>query len=312
VMSAVTVAVVSWNTRELLVRCLRSLSPEVDAGRAEVWVVDNGSTDGSPAAVTEHAPWARLLEAGSNLGFGRAVNEVARRTGSEWIACANADIALEPGTLETLITAGSEPRVGCVAPQLLGPDGSAEHSVHPLPTVPLTLVFNLGLHRLSPRLADRLCLEGYWDPTRPRAVPWAIGAFLLVRRQAFDQVGGFDERQWLYAEDLDLGWRLQRAGWITRYEPGARVQHASGAATRAMFGDRRVARFTAASYEVLRRRQGTAKAALTAVLNIVGAAARVAALTPLAPLSSRRRVARDDARTWLSAHLQGICAPHGE
>ena len=124
-----TVAVVSWDTRELLLRCLRSLEPEVTADRAEVWVVDTASRDGSADAAREAAPWANVLEPGENLGFGRAINLVASRTKGEWIATANADVALEPGALEALIAAGRDPRVGCLAPRLLLPDGSTQHSV---------------------------------------------------------------------------------------------------------------------------------------------------------------------------------------
>ncbi len=302
----VAVAVISWNTRELLLRCLRSLAMEVDAGRAEVWVVDNGSADGSAEAVREQAPWAHLVQTGANLGFGAAVNLVARRSASPWLACANADVALEPGALEALLRSGESPRVGCVAPRLLLEDGSTQHSVYPLPTVPFTLTFNLGLHRVIPRLGNRLCLEGYWSSDRPRAVPWAIGAFLLLRRRAFELVGGFDERQWMYAEDLDLGWRLHDGGWITRYEPDARVRHAAGASTEIAFGSERAGRFMRETYAVLRRRRGPARTRLTAALNVMGAAARLSWMAPLALASGRWRSHRRESRMWLAVHWRGL------
>jgi GT2 family glycosyltransferase len=265
--------------------------------------VDNGSADGSAHAVHAAAPWARVIEGQSNLGFGPAVNVVAARTSSEWLLVANADVAVEPGALDSLMTAGRDARVGCVAPQLVLPGGETQHSVHPFPTVPLTLVFNLGLHRLSSGLSDRLCLEGFWDAQRPRSIPWAIGACLLVRRRAFDEVGGFDERQWMYAEDLDLEWRLRRAGWTIRYEPQARVHHESGAATSDAFGDERSSTFMAATYAMLRRRRGPARTWVTAAINIAGAAGRVAWMTPLAWLSSGWKGARADNRAWLRAHV---------
>jgi N-acetylglucosaminyl-diphospho-decaprenol L-rhamnosyltransferase len=302
----ITVAVVSFNTRSLLLRCLASLAPEVEAGRASVWVVDNGSGDGSVDAAQERAPWAHLLEPGANLGFGRAVNLVAERTRGPWLACANADVALLPGALEAMLATGADARVAGVAPRLILPDGSTQHSVYPFPTIPFTLAFNLGLHRLSRRLGDELCLEGLWNGERPRHVPWAIGAFLLLRRSAFEAVGGFDERQWMFAEDLDLGWRLREAGFVTRYEPRARVRHESGAATAQAFGEKRVARFTAATYLVLARRRGLARARLTAAINVAGAAARLAWMTPLAWVLRRWRAPRDASRMWLTAHLEGL------
>ena len=304
----VTVAVVSYNTCELLLRCLRSLEPEVSSGVAEVWVVDNGSSDGSAAAARAQAPWARVLTPGANLGFGRAVNLVAAQTRGTWLIAANADVALEPGALAALLAAGADRRVGCVAPRLVLADGRTEHSVHSLPTIAFTLAFNLGVQRLSRRLADRMLLAGLYDNERPRAVPWAIGALLLLRRRAFDAVGGFDERQWMYAEDLDLGWRLRDAGWITLYEPAARVRHASGAATAVLFGDRRVHRFMRATYAVLALRRGPARARTTAAINVFGAAARVAWMAPSAILARSRRGPLRETLVWLSAHRQGLRA----
>src|SRR5438270_9697650 len=157
---AIITAVVSWNTRELLLRCLRSLAPEVDRGRTEVWVVDNGSRDGSAESARSEAPWARVRDAPDNLGFGRAVNLVARQTRSEWLLMANADVALEPGARQAMLTRGADPRVACVAPRLILPSGATQHSVYPLPTVPFTLCFNLGLPRLTAGRADCICLAG--------------------------------------------------------------------------------------------------------------------------------------------------------
>ncbi len=305
----VTVVVVSFNTRDLLLRCLESLAPEVAEPRVDVWVLDNNSGDGSADAAREHAPWAKVIASEENLGFGRAVNLVAERTRSEWILIANADVALQPGALAAMLAAGRDPHVGCVAPQLVLPSGAPQHSVHPLPTVPLSLLFNLGLHRFSSRLGDRLCLESFWDPSRPRRVPWAIGACLLVRRSAFEAAGRFDEAQWMYAEDLDLAWRMRRADWHTFYEPRAKVLHESGAATGLAFGEQRESRFLAATYVMLERRRGRARMWATALINICGAAARVAWMTPLAVLSPRWRGPRAMNRRWLRAHAEGARMP---
>jgi len=302
------VAVVSWNTRELLSRCLRSLEAAVHEGHASVWVVDNASTDGSAELVGREAPWATLVQSGENLGFGPAVDLVAARTDSPWLAPANADVALTPGALEALMEAAQDPGVAVVAPRLVLPDGRTQHSVFPFPTVPFTVAFNLGMHRLSRRLGDRLCLEGYWDSDRPRTVDWAIGAFLLIRRSAFQAVGGFDAQQWMYAEDLDLGWRLALAGYRTWYEPGASVLHDESAATSLAFGDQKVAQFMAATYDVLARRRGAVRARTTAAVSCLGAAARIAWMTPLAWRAERWRRERDLNRMWLAAHRQGLRA----
>jgi GT2 family glycosyltransferase len=302
----VAVAVVSWNTRDLLERCLRSLEPEVRRGVAEAWVVDNASTDGSPDLVRERFGWAKLVASDENLGFGRAVNLVARRTESEWVAPANADVALRPGTLDALLAAGDrDPGAGAIAPRLMLPDGETQHSVYAFPSIPFALVLHSGAARLSPRLGDSMQLIGHWDGERARRVPWAIAAFLLVRRTAWDQAGGFDERQWMYAEDLDLGWRLREAGWATRYEPSAVVDHASAASTTQAWGVELAPVWQRSTYGFMARRLGLARTLAIAAIYVAGTGARWLATAPGALLRGGR--ARDEHRAlgrWVMVHVR--------
>lgn len=304
----VTVAVVSWNTRELLRRCLRSLEPEVEVGRADVWVVDNGSSDGSRELVRDEFPTVTLIEPDRNLGFGPAVNVVARQTTSDWVAPANADIELGEGALERLLEVGnSDPAIGCVAPRLELPDGTTQHSVYPFPGPVVALATHLAKPRVAPRLADRYCLIGGWDPDRPREVDWPVGAFMIVRREAWDAVGGFDDSQWMFAEDLDLGWRLARAGWSRRYEPCARVRHFESAATGEAFGRERTAKTMEATYDWLRRRRGRLYTRVTAGIATAAMGLQLVAVAPFAGLA-RGRFAhrRDRARFWVAIHRRGL------
>jgi N-acetylglucosaminyl-diphospho-decaprenol L-rhamnosyltransferase len=305
----ITIAVVAWNTRDLLARCLNSMSEEVEAGRATVTVVDNGSSDGSREMVRADYRWAELIEPDQNLGFGRAVNLVADRSSSPWLVAANADIELTPGALEALLQAGQrQPEAGAVAPRLVLPDGSTQHSVHQFPSPGLAALFGFGLYRLSGRLADRLCIDGFWNPDRRREVDWAHGAFLLLRRDSFDLAGCFDEAQWMYAEDIDLAWRLKESGHPVHYEPQAAVRHAVSASARQAFGDfERDQRHILASYVWLARRRGVAIARLTAALNAAGAALRLLIFSPLALLAPGRwSASRDAARRHLSLHKRGL------
>jgi GT2 family glycosyltransferase len=292
---SVAAAVVSFNTRGLLRDCLVSLREQI----ARVVVVDNGSTDGSWEMVRDEFPDVELLTPPENLGFGRAVNLAARHVGEPWLAVANADTAAEPGAVDRLLAAGERAgQAAVIAPRLILPDGATQHSVHPFPTIAFTAAFNAGVTHLA---ADRLCLVGGWDPERPREVPWAIGAFLLVRRTAFDAVGGFDERQWLYAEDLDLAWRLRRAGWRTLYEPGARVLHDASASTSAVFGEGRIEREQRAAYAWLYRRRGLTVTRTIAAMNVAGARVR----STIGP--AHRRAAQ---RQWASIHRRtGFTSP---
>lgn len=309
--SLVTVAVVSWNTRELLARCLGSLAEEAGRGRVEVWVVDNASTDGSPEMVAERYPWARLVASPENLGFGRAINLVAGRTQSPWLATANADVALRPGALDALLAAAErDPGAGALAPRLVLPDGRTQHSVFAFPTVPFTLLLATGAYRLSAPLADRYAFVGCWDSERERRVPWAVAAFLLVRRTAWEAAGGFDERQWMYAEDLDLGWRLAGAGWPTRYVPGAVLDHESAASTTQLFGPELAPHWQRSTYGVLARRRGALRTKLVALLNVLGAVREWAWLRARPRRHSREL--RDAHRRWIGVHLAALRTPASE
>jgi len=308
VTAPVAVAVVSANAKEHLRRCLASLRADHEAGRAEVWVVDNASTDGAADLVREEFAWVHLIASDENLGFGRAVNLVAARTASPWLATANDDVAVEPDAIARLLAAGAAaPSVGTVAPRLVLPDGSTQHSAFAFPSPAVAVATELGAVRFAPRLAERLCLLGAWDPDRPRRVPWAIAAFALVRRAAFDAVGGFDARQWMYAEDLSLGWRLDRAGWPTRYEPAARVHHHGGASTERAFGDERVRRQMAATYAWMTEARGKPFTRATAGIGwgVNGARAAAWALAARAA-PGRHGPRRDRARFWRDVHRLGL------
>ncbi|WP_354702359.1 hypothetical protein DSM112329_02716 [Paraconexibacter sp. AEG42_29] len=301
--AAVSVVVVSWNTAALLDTCLQALRADHESGLADVTVVDNDSADGSAELVAERHPWVRLVRAGANLGYGPAINlgaaQDAPGPAPRWLVPANADVAVHPGALARLVATGdTDPGVAVVAPRLLLPDGSTQHHVHPFPSLRTLAALHLpGAARVLP--AGRV-LEGAWDPDRSADVDWAHGALLLVRRGPFDAIGGFDAAQWLYAEDVDIAWRLARAGWRTRYEPGARVTHAVSAAAEQAWADdgAREDRKQAATYAWMRSRYGRRR---TAVLALAGwASARGQARR--APAGWRR----DRALAHAARHAAGL------
>jgi N-acetylglucosaminyl-diphospho-decaprenol L-rhamnosyltransferase len=194
-----------------------------------------------------------------------------------------------------------------LAPRLVLPDGCTQHSVFAFPTVPFTFLFNAGLFHLSRRLSDRLAIAGKWDSTRARRVPWAVAAFLLVRRQAWNDVHGFDPGQWMYAEDLDLGWRMREAGWATRYEPRAVVDHHSAASTTQMWGPDPRPRWQRATYGWMMRRFGPARTRAIALMNLAGTGARYVALAPAARLAPERWAEHRRALApWIRSHLAGL------
>jgi len=222
----VRVVVVTWNAGEELDRFLASL-PAATALPYEVVVSDNASRRPPPVS----AP-ALLLETGANLGYGAAANLGARGAGSPWLLIANPDVVAHPGSLDVLLeAAGRWPAAAAFGPAIRTPEGMLYPSARALPS----LGGGLG-HALF----------GWCWPSNPwtaayrreRGVPregttgWLSGSFLLVRRQAFEVVGGFDPAYFMYCEDMDLCERLAEAGWQVVYVPAAQVTHEGGRATR--------------------------------------------------------------------------------
>jgi N-acetylglucosaminyl-diphospho-decaprenol L-rhamnosyltransferase len=198
-----------------------------------VLMADNGSIDGAPEEALENFPNARLLRTGSNLGYGSAINRALAEIGPEFefFIVANPDVQWGPRSIDILLEAAARwPRAGSLGPLIRDPDGSVYPSARHLPSV-----IRGGMHavvgplwRSNPWTAtyrqERL------DPSE-RPVGWLSGSCLLLRRAAFDEVHGFDERYFMYMEDVDLGDRLGKAGWQNVYVPSAEVLHDKGHAT---------------------------------------------------------------------------------
>jgi N-acetylglucosaminyl-diphospho-decaprenol L-rhamnosyltransferase len=303
--TTLTVIVVSWNTRTLLDRCLSALAASMLASQTDVWVVDNHSSDGSAELVARDHPGVRLIALETNLGYGPAINLAAAGVRSPYLVIANADTAVAPGALAALHAAAeADPGAGIVAPRLVLPDGSTQHLAWAFPTVRATLAQNLGPRLLPGEIGDRLALRGAWNPDRPRRVPWAVGALLLIRRSAWEQVGGFDPEQWMSAEDLDLGWRMARAGWATRYEPRAIVQHAESSATRQVWGDDLAIHWQRCAYAWMVRRMGRRRTAAVGLLNLAGSAARLLSDWIIAGLRVDDRLRA--AGRWTAVHVYAL------
>ena len=220
----VAAVVVNYNAAGHLQRCLSSLFA---AGAGEVVVVDNASVDGSEAQVA--GTGARWLPAGTNLGYGRAANRgVAATTASQVLVC-NPDIEVDPAALRALAAAlERDPNLGVVGPRLVDPDGSLYPSARTFPDL-LDAIGHGLLGTVAPhnRFTRRYRMLD-WDHRQRARVDWVSGACFLARRQAWESLGGFDPSYFMYLEDVDLCWRLGRAGWAVGYEPGARVLHVQG------------------------------------------------------------------------------------
>jgi len=226
------VVTVTYSPGPHLDRFLASLSHATDRP-VTVIMADNGSTDGAPEEALERYPNARLLRTGANLGYGSAVNRGAAEIGpeSEFFVVANPDVQWGPRSIDILLEAAARwPRAGALGPLIRDPDGSVYPSARHLPSL-----IRGGMHAVVGPLwkSNPWTTEYRQEQQEPseRPVGWLSGSCLLLRRAAFDEVSGFDERYFMYMEDVDLGDRLGRRGWQNVYVPSAEILHDKGHAT---------------------------------------------------------------------------------
>ena len=226
--ASLRLVVVTYSPGESLAAFLSSLSTATTRPY-EVVLADNGSTDGVPEAAV--GPGVRLLPTGGNLGYGKAANLGASGFDGEWLVVANPDVTWAPGALDALLAAaGRWPRAGCLGPAIRTPDGQLYPSARAFPSL------GRGIGH---------ALFGWWWPANPwtrsyRAeagspvegrTGWLSGSCMLLRREAFEAVGGFDPSYFMYCEDMDLCRRLAEAGWDNVYVPTSVITHQGGHAT---------------------------------------------------------------------------------
>jgi GT2 family glycosyltransferase len=275
----VDVGIVTWNTARLTVGAVRHLLDSDQGAELRVLIHDNASSDGTPQALEEAFPDLEIEAGRENLGFARAVNRLIARSDAPWFLALNSDAWPEPGAIGALVaSAEADPTVAAAAPLLLRPDGSVEHSTHPFPTIRVALLdAAYGRSWLPRRWLEELCLEGAWRQDRRRTVDWAVGAALLIRREALLELGGFDERFFMYVEDLEWCWRARQRGWSILFEPGAVVRHVGNASGASRFGAKRAALEAANLDLFLRASRGPARAGAYRAVSAAGLASRLAA-----------------------------------
>lgn len=226
------IVTVSYDSVDVLPPFLASTA-DASSGSVEVVVADNDSADAAELRRITEAASARFFPVGANRGYGTAVNRAVATLDPDvrWVLVSNPDVVLEPLALDRLIaTAESDPSIGAVGPRLLEPTGEVYPSARAVPS----LRTGLG-HALFANVwtrnpwTKRYRQDG--DHSGRRDAGWLSGACVLVRRDVFDRLGGFDEGYFMYFEDVDLGWRIGRAGLRNVYEPAATAMHIGGTAT---------------------------------------------------------------------------------
>ena len=225
------VIVVTYNPGETVAAFVESVRSATTSRPVEIVMVDNGSVDGAPQAVAATGN-ARLIETGRNLGYGAAANVGARDADAEWLVICNPDLEWHPGALDALLAATERwPAAAAFGPTILEPDGAIYPSARALPSL-RTGVGHALFSRLWPSNPWTRRYRGATDG-RERVAGWLSGSCLAVRREAFEAIGGFDERYFMFFEDVDLGRRLGAAGYASVYVPAATVTHLGGHSWRA-------------------------------------------------------------------------------
>jgi GT2 family glycosyltransferase len=218
--------VVSYQSRATLRACVEPLTAMADVA---VTVVDNASSDGSLEAIADLP--TRAVAGATNAGFAHGCNTGARLGQAPYLLFVNPDAVIDAPSLAALVEVlDRDEAVAAAGPRLLGADGSLQRSQRNYPRLRSTWAQAMFVHRVVPR--SRWADEVVWDSAaydRPASPEWLSGACLLVRRTAYEQIGGFDERFFLYCEDIDLCRRLRAAGHDLRYAPSATARHIGGA-----------------------------------------------------------------------------------
>lgn len=235
----VSVVVVSFNTAELLRRCLHSVQSSLALTPSlthEIWVVDNASADGSAETVEREFPQVNLIANEANRGFAAANNQALSRVSGRFVLLLNPDTEVKGQAIATMVRfLDKRQRVGIAGCRLTYADGSFQHSCFQFPTLWMTLLdhFPISHRLLDSRLNGRYPRRHY---DRPFAIDHPLGAAMLVRREVFDQVGLFDEQFFIYCEEIDLCIRAKRAGWEVYCVPDAEIVHHGAQSTRQFRG----------------------------------------------------------------------------
>lgn len=227
------IIIVNWNGGVLLRDCLDSMTATTGVNCGRVIVVDNASTDGSADQLEQSPLKPIVLRNAENRGFAAACNQGAQGSTADLLLFLNPDTKLFADSLALPLAEMARPeqaRVGLLGIQLLDADGVVARSCARFPTPGQLVARSCGLDRLLPRwFLPHFMTE--WDHRSTRDVDQPIGAFLLIRRPLFEQLGGFDERFFVYFEDLDLALRARQLGWRALYLATARALHVGGGTT---------------------------------------------------------------------------------
>ena len=222
-----SVIIVNWNTKDLLSQCIESIKTHTERTSYEIIVVDNFSSDGSPEMVEKNFPDVFLIKNKKNRGFGRANNQGLAKAQGKYILFINSDVVVEENCLDEMLDfMEKNPDVGASSCKLTFPDGTLQHSCRKFPSLKTFFLMLLGVRYFFPNMKIfRYYLMLDWDHSNIKEVDQIMGSFMLIRRDVLDQIGSFDERYWMYFEEVDLCLRMKKAGWKIVHYPYVSAVH---------------------------------------------------------------------------------------
>jgi GT2 family glycosyltransferase len=230
-----SIVIVNYNTERLLKDCLRSIYIGANGTPFDIWVVDNHSRDNSVPMVRAQFPNVRVIENRENVGFSRANNLVLAQSQADYVLLLNPDTLVIGDAIERVVKFMNEhPQVGIAGCKVLNRDGTLQLACRRSVPTPRVAFYRLtGLSRLFPnnKTLAKYNLT-YESPDRTQEVDAVSGAFLMIRRQAVEDIGLLDERFFMYGEELDWCVRAKRAGWTVMYYPAAEIIHYKGESTK--------------------------------------------------------------------------------
>lgn len=297
---ALTVVITNWETPEHTIRSARAV---IDDGvpPARIVLVDNGSADDSVERFGRELPDCSVVILETNRGYAKAANAgAAALRGDMYLILNNDAFVHRDGSIGLLLAALADERIGLAVPKLLNPDLTLQPSVKPIDTPGVALVRASGLSRFIPNRWQPNW-STHWDHSRSRTVSAVDGAVLLVRGTTWDQLGGFNPRTYMYAEDTDLCWRAGKSGWKLWFEAEAEFVHLGNAtASRRWSSPQRAERWSHSEAHLIREQLPPVRATLSLFLTAVGLAVRTA-LFRLVGQRERSDHVRAQLRGYLSA-----------
>lgn len=225
-----SIIIVNWNTKNLLQKCLESIYKTTRKISYEIFVVDNASSDKSALMVEENFKKVKLIKNKENMGFAKANNQAIKQALGRYILLLNPDTLILNNALNKMVEfLETHPKIGILGPQLLNTNGSLQLSCRTFPTLSSQIIILLKLHHIFPNLSPvKKYFMSDWKHDKAKEVDQVMGACFMVRKKVCDQIGLFDEKYWIWFEEVDFCKRAKNKSWKIYFLPQVKILHHQG------------------------------------------------------------------------------------